>query len=351
MLVQLENNVMIGGKRVGESVLIIAEAGVNHNGSLKRALKMVDEARQAGADAVKFQTFVTERLVSSEAPKADYQKKRARGRTQYDMLKPLELSPQDFAAIAERARRRRILMLSSAFDEESANLLEDLGVAAYKAGSGELTNIPLLEHIAKKGKPVLLSTGMGTLDEIEEAVSAIRAQGNNQIVILHCVSSYPSRAQDSNLRAMHLLRKRFGVAVGFSDHTEGVEVALAAAALGAVVIEKHFTLSRKLPGPDQKASLEPTEFRAMVQGIRVIEEALGKPVKEPTPEELKMRLVARRSLVASMNIPKDQVITRQMVAIKRPGTGIPPKEIGNMIGKRATRNIRRDQVLRWNMVD
>ena len=351
MLVQLENNVMIGGKRVGESVFIIAEAGVNHNGSLKRALKMVDEAALTGADAVKFQAFVTESLVSGRAPKADYQKKRGQGKTQRDMLKSLELSSQDFAAIAERARRRGIILLSSAFDEESADLLEDLGVPAYKMGSGELTNIPLLEHVAKKGKPVLLSTGMATLDEIQEAVTAIRTQGNHQIVLLHCVSSYPSRPRDSNLRAMKLLRERFGLPVGFSDHTEGVEVALAAAALGATIIEKHFTLSRKLPGPDQKASLEPTEFRAMVQGIRVVEQALGKPVKEPTPEELKMRLIARRSLVASMNIPKDQVITRQMVAIKRPGTGIPPKEIGNMIGKRATRNIRRDQVLRWDMVD
>jgi N,N'-diacetyllegionaminate synthase len=350
-LVLLDSKITIGNKLVGESVFVIAEAGVNHNGNLKRALKIVDEAALTGADAVKFQAFITERLVSDRAPKADYQKKRGQGKTQRDMLKPLELSPQDFAAIAERARRRGITFLSSAFDEESADLLEDLGVPAYKMGSGELTDIPLLEHVAKKGKPVLLSTGMATLDEIQEAVTAIRNQGNHQIVLLHCVSSYPSKPQDSNLSAMKLLRERFGLPVGFSDHTVGVEVALAAAALGATIIEKHFTLSRKLPGPDQKASLEPTEFRAMVQGIRVVEQALGKPVKEPTPEELKMRLIARRSLVASTNIPEGQVITRQMVAIKRPGTGIPPKEIENMIGKRATRNIRRDQVLSWDMVE
>lgn len=347
----LESKIHIGDRLVGESVFIIAEAGVNHDGNLKRALKMVDEAALTGADAVKFQAFVTESLVSGRAPKADYQKKRGKGKNQREMLKPLELSSQDFAAIAERARRRGILFLSSAFDEESADLLEDLGVPAYKMGSGELTNIPLLEHVAKKGKPVLLSTGMGTLDEIQEAVTAIRTQGNHQIVLLHCVSSYPSRPRDSNLRAMKVLRERFGLPVGFSDHTEGLEVALAAAALGATIIEKHFTLSRKLPGPDQKASLEPTEFRAMVQGMRVVEQALGKPVKEPTPEELKMRLIARRSLIASVYIAKGQVITRQMVAIKRPGTGIPPKEIGNMIGKRATRKIRRDQVLRWDMVE
>lgn len=312
---------------------------------------MVDEAERVGADAVKFQAFVTEHLVSSHAPKAGYQKKRGHGKTQRDMLKQLELSPHDFAVIAERARRRGIVMLSSAFDEESADLLEDLAVPAYKMGSGELTNIPLLEHIAKKGKPVLLSTGMGTLDEIQEALSAIRAQGNNQIVLLHCVSSYPSPARDSNLRAMQLLRERFAVPVGFSDHTEGVEVAYAAAALGAVIIEKHFTLSRKLLGPDHIASLEPSQFREMADGIRVVEQALGRAVKEPTPEELKMRLIARRSLVASMDIAKGQIISRQMVSIKRPGTGIPPKELRNMIGKRATRNIRRDQVFRWEMVE
>ena len=350
-MVGLQSKIIIGDERVGESVFIIAEAGVNHNGSLKRALKMVDEAARTGANAIKFQAFVTESLVSDRAPKADYQKKRGQGKTQRDMLQRLELSPRDFAAIAERARRRGIVMLSSAFDEASADLLEDLGVPAYKMGSGELTDIPLLEHVAKKDKPVLISTGMATLEEIQEAVSAVRAQGNNQIILLHCVSSYPSRAKDSNLRAMVLLRERFGVPVGFSDHTIGVEVPLAAAALGAVVIEKHFTLSRKLAGPDQEASLEPSEFRGMVEGIRVVEEALGRPVKEPTADELKMRLVARRSLVASVNIPKGQVISRQMLAIKRPGTGILPKEIGNMIGKCATRNIRRDQVLTWDMVE
>jgi len=350
-LVGLQSKIIIGDERVGESVFIIAEAGVNHNGSLKRALKMVDEAARTGANAIKFQAFVTESLVSDRAPKADYQKKRGQGKTQRDMLQRLELSPRDFAAIAERARRRGIEMLSSAFDEANADLLEDLGVPAYKMGSGELTDIPLLEHVAKKDKPVLISTGMATLEEIQEAVSAVRAQGNNQIILLHCVSSYPSRAKDSNLRAMVLLRERFGVPVGFSDHTIGVEVPLAAAALGAVVIEKHFTLSRKLAGPDQEASLEPSEFRGMVEGIRVVEEALGRPVKEPTADELKMRLVARRSLVASVNIPKGQVISRQMLAIKRPGTGILPKEIGNMIGKCATRNIRRDQVLTWDMVE
>ena len=350
-MAHLGSEIVIGDKPIGESVFIIAEAGVNHNGSRERALRMVDEAARAGADAVKFQAFLTDQLVTVQAPKADYQKRQAHGQTQRAMLKALELSPRDFAALAERARRRGIIMLSSVFDEQSADFLEDLGLPAYKMGSGELTNIPLLRYVAKKEKPMLVSTGMGTLDEIQDALSAIRGQGNSQIVLLHCVSSYPSRVEDSNLLAMGLLRERFGVPVGFSDHTEGEEVALAAAALGAVVIEKHFTLSRKLPGPDQQASLEPSELQGMVRGIRVVEQALGRPVKEPTEQELKMRLVARRSLVAAVDISKGQIITGEMVSIKRPGTGIPPKDITRMIGKHAARNIHRDQVLRWEWVE
>ncbi|MGA2461284.1 MAG: N-acetylneuraminate synthase [Candidatus Bathyarchaeia archaeon] len=347
----MENNVMIGGKRVGESVLIIAEAGVNHNGSLRRALKMVDEAAKAGADAIKFQTFVAERVVAKQAPKANYQKRRGRGKTQLEMLKPLELSRQDFVAISERARKRGIMMLSTPYDDESVDLLESLAVPAYKVASGDLTNTPLLEHIATKGKPVILSTGMATLEEIKAAVATIRHQGNDKIVLLHCVSSYPSKVAECNLRVMQLLRDNFKVPVGFSDHTMGTEVALAAAALGAVVIEKHFTLSRRLIGPDHRASLEVRQFREMVRGIRLVEEALGGPVKVPTKEELTMRLVARRSLVAAVEIPKDHVIAREMIAIKRPGTGISPSEIQKVLGKIARRAIKRDEVLTWHMVE
>lgn len=347
----MEDVIRIGNKTIGESVFIIAEAGVNHNGNLRRALKIVDEAASAGADAIKFQTFVAERLVSSQAPKADYQKRRASGKTQLDMLKALELSRQDFTAISDRARTRGIIMMSTPFDEKSVDDLESIGVPAYKVGSGDLTDLPLLGHIASKGKPIMLSTGMATLSEVREAVAAIRAEGNDQIVLLHCVSSYPSRPEDSNLRAMQVLRETFGVPVGFSDHTEGVEVAIAAAALGAVVIEKHFTLSRKLPGPDHKASLEPSQFLEMVKEIRLVERALGKAVKEPTQEELKMRLIARRSVVASADIGKGQLIAPEMLSLKRPGTGIPPKELQSVVGKRAAQFIRRDQVLTWEMLE
>jgi N,N'-diacetyllegionaminate synthase len=242
-------------------------------------------------------------------------------------------------------------MLATPFDEGSVDLLDALGVPAYKVGSGDLTNIPLLEHVARKAKPVILSTGMSNLVEIQEAVATIRAQGNSEIILLHCVSSYPSRVEDSNLRAMQVLKERFGLPVGFSDHSQGIEVALAATALGAVVIEKHFTLSRKLPGPDHKSSLEPSQFFKMLKGIRLVEQALGKPLKEPTHEEIKMRLIARRSIVASTDIEIGQVITREMVSIKRPGTGIPPKELQRLLGKRATRTIRRDEMLAWDMLE
>ncbi len=345
----MENEIKIGAKRIGDSIFIIAEVGVNHNGSLKRALRMVDEAARSGADAVKFQTFIPELLVSKQAPKANYQKGSS-GRNQLEMLERLALSHEDFQALSKRAEKRRILMLSTPFDEESVDFLETLNLPAYKIGSGDLTNLPLIEHVAKKGKPVILSTGMGTLDEVRRAVAAIREQGNQRIILLQCVSSYPSEPAASNLRAMQTLRETFHVPVGFSDHTLGIEVSLAAAALGAAIIEKHFTLSRKLTGPDHKTSLEPEEFKQMVRGVRTVEEALGKPEKVPTEEEMKMRLVVRRSIVASRDIGKGEVITREMLAMKRPGTGIQPSDLPALLGRRAARRIKPDEVLTWEMV-
>jgi N-acetylneuraminate synthase/N,N'-diacetyllegionaminate synthase len=342
--------VRIGPKEIGRSVIVVAEAGVNHCGSLGRALRMVDEAARAGADAIKFQTYIAEKVASNRAPRADYQVKTARGKTQLEMLKSLELSRKDFVWISRRARMRGIVFFSTPFDYESVDLLEALEVPAYKVGSGEITNLPFLEYMAKKAKPIIVSTGMSYLDEVGDAVSAIRKQGNDRIVLLHCVSSYPADPAESNLRAMQTLREAFGVPVGFSDHTTGIEVALAAAALGAVIIEKHFTLSRRLPGPDQKASLEPKEFKKMVEGIRLVERAQGSSVKEPTKEEQKMRLIARRSIVASIDIREGQLITEDAVNLKRPGTGIQPRELSLLIGKRATRDIKRDEVLTWDMV-
>jgi N-acetylneuraminate synthase/N,N'-diacetyllegionaminate synthase len=341
---------LIGPKEVGRSVVVVAEAGLNHNGNLKRALRMVDEAARTGADAIKFQTFRTERVVSHSAPKAVYQRKTSRGKTQLDMLRSLELSQADFVTVSRRARERRVMFLSTAFDCESADFLDSIGVPAFKIGSGEITNLPFLEHVARKGKPIILSTGMSYLEEVRDAISAIHSQGNDRIVLLHCVSSYPANPEDSNLRAIQTLRDTFNVPVGFSDHTMGTEIAIAAAALGAVLIEKHFTLSRKLRGPDQKASLEPKEFAQMVRGIRLVEQAQGSGVKAPTKEEEKMRLVARRSIVSSVNIREGQLISEDMVDFKRPGTGICPKDIRLLLGKRAAHNIRRDEVLTWDMV-
>ena len=341
----------IGPKEVGGSVIVVAEAGVNHNGNLKRALRMVDEAAKSGADAIKFQTFHTEKVVSQDAPKAEYQKRTSRGKTQLEMLRNLELSQADFMTISRRARTRGIVFLSTAFDRESADFLDSLGVPAFKIGSGELTNLPFLEHVARKGKPLILSTGMSYLEEVRDAVSAIRGQGNEKIVLLHCVSSYPANPADANLKAMQTLRDAFSVPVGFSDHTLGTEIAIAAAALGAVLIEKHFTLSRTLQGPDQKASLEPSEFAQMVRGIRLAEKAQGSGVKAPTKEEEKMRFIARRSIVSSVDIPEGQSINEKMVDFKRPGTGIPPKDVQLLLGKRAARDIKRDEVLTWDMVE
>lgn len=342
--------VHIGSKEVGRSVIVVAEAGVNHNGNLKRALRMVDEAARTGADAIKFQTYHTEKVVSRSAPKAEYQEKTSCGKTQLDMLRSLELSQADFVTISRRAHTRGIIFLSTAFDWESADFLDSIGVPAFKIGSGELTNLPFLEHVAKKGKPMILSTGMSYLEEVRDAVSAIRDQGNDKIVLLHCVSSYPANPGDANLKVMQTLRDTFNVPVGFSDHTMGTEIAIAAAALGAVLIEKHFTLSRTLQGPDQKASLEPKEFAQMVRGIRLAEKAQGSGVKAPTKEEEKMRFIARRSIVSSVDIPEGQLINENMVDFKRPGTGLPPKDVRLLLGKRAARNIRRDEVLTWEMV-
>jgi N-acetylneuraminate synthase/N,N'-diacetyllegionaminate synthase len=266
------------------------------------------------------------------------------------MLKALELSHQDFAAISQRARKRGIVFLSTPFDEESVDFLETLDVPAYKVASGDLTNHSFLEYVARKGKPMILSTGMSHLEEIREAVAAIRGQGNGNVVLLHCVSSYPSDPADCNLRVMQTLRDNFNLPVGFSDHTMSVEVAMAATALGAVIIEKHLTLSHKLPGPDQRASLEPKEFQLMVSGIRTTEKAMGSSVKAPTESELELRLVARRSIVAALEIRKGQVITKEMVTFKRPGTGIPPNELRILLGKRAAREIKRDEVLTWDMI-
>ena len=322
---------------------VIAEAGVNHNGDLDIAKKLIDKAVEAGADAVKFQTFKAEELVTKEAPKAQYQKITTGDGNQYEMLKKLELSESDYAVLKKYCEKKGILFLSTPFDFESVDILEKLDIPLYKVSSGDLTNLPLLKYIAKKHKPIILSTGMANLAEVEEAVHAIYEEGNEQIVLLHCTSNYPTAYEDVNLKAMLTLKEAFKLTVGYSDHTTGIEVPIAAVALGASVIEKHFTLDRNMPGPDHRASLEPDELKCMIDSIRNIEKAMGDGIKRCREVEEKSKFVSRKSVVARKNISKGQVITKDMLAYKRPCIGLEPKYTQFVLGKIANRDINKDE--------
>ena len=325
--------IKIAGRRIGRGhpCFVVAEAGVNHNGSLKLAKRLADAAKEAGADAVKFQVFKAENLVSPRAPKAKYQ---------LEMLRRLELSYESFRRLHAYCRRKRILFLASPFDDEAIDFLDELDVAAFKVPSGEITNLPFLQKIAKKRKPMIVSTGMSSLKEVEAAVKSIRKAGNDAMILLHCVSSYPASPNDVNLRAMETLKKTFGLPVGFSDHTQGIEVALAAVALGACVIEKHFTLDRSLPGPDHRVSIEPKEFKALVEGIRKVEMSMGDGWKEPRASEAGTATAARKSLVAARDIEAGTVLTKDLMVAKRPGTGLSPAMRPRLIGRKARREIR-----------
>lgn len=331
----------IGSRRVGTGApcFVIAEAGVNHNGERSTARRLIDAAVAAGADAVKFQTFRAEQLATRQAPKAAYQKKSGRaGESQWAMLKRLELSAEDHSVLFDYAKKRKILFLSTPFDFESADFLERLGILAFKIGSGEITNWPFLAHIAGKKKPVILSSGMSTLEEVRAAVRVIE-KSHAPLALLHCVSNYPARPAEANLRAMDTLSEAFSCPIGFSDHTLGLEVAFAAVARGACVLEKHLTLDRSAPGPDHRASLEPREFKALVKGVRIIEASLGHGRKEPVPSEKAIARVARKSLVATTNIPAGSRLQRRWLGVKRPGTGLSPAFLEEVIGRTAKRDI------------
>lgn len=328
--------------------LIIAEAGVNHNGSLEMARQLVASAAAAGADLVKFQSFVTSKIISREAPKAEYQKDTTSAEeSQYEMVRKLELSRDDHEVLIEECRRHGIGFLSTAFDIDSFDMLVELGINQVKIPSGELTNLPLLRYVTRLGKPVILSTGMAGLGEIEAALDIIERAGTprSRIVVLHCTTEYPTPMEDVNLRAMLSLKQAFGVEVGYSDHTPGIEVSIAAVALGATVIEKHFTLNRNLPGPDHRASLEPHELKAMVDAIRNIELALGDGVKRPSPSEQKNKPIARKSLVASRSIQAGELFSADNIATKRPGTGISPMRWDEIIGRPAPRDFAADELI------
>lgn len=330
---------------------IIAEAGVNHNGRLDLALRLVDAAARAGADAVKFQTFRADKLATADAPKALYQKTGTpAAESQLTMLKRLELGPTEHRKVFRRCAEKGILFMSTPFDEDSADFLDRLGMRIFKVPSGELTNPSLLARVARKGKPVILSTGMSTLKEVREAVAFIRRNGNPPLTLLHCVSCYPADPADVNLRAMATMARALRLPVGYSDHTPGIEIALAAAALGAAVIEKHFTLDRDLPGPDHRMSLEPDELQEMVTSIRNVSVALGDGVKAPRPKEEETRRVARRSIVLACPAPAGARLTRTMVAFKRPGTGIAPGKLESLLGRRLRRDLEADTLLSRSML-
>lgn len=331
-------NIEIGERKVGIGCpcFVIAEAGVNHNGSLEMARQLVDAAVRIGADAVKFQTFKAERIVTPDAPKAEYQKRTTgSAESQFDMIRRLELSPAVHRDLMRYCKDNGILFMSSPFDELSADLLEELDVAVFKIPSGEITNLPFLSHVARKRKPMIVSTGMSYLSEVEAAVRTIEKAQNREYVLLQCTSNYPADPADANLEAMRTMSTAFGALVGYSDHTPGIEVPLAAVALGACVVEKHLTLDCNLPGPDHRASLEPEEFAAMVRGIRSVESALGHGRKEPAASESNTASVARKSLVAAQDIPAGATLTEELVAVKRPGTGIPPSMRSQVIGRSA----------------
>ncbi|HUE85069.1 MAG TPA: N-acetylneuraminate synthase, partial [Vicinamibacterales bacterium] len=316
----------IAGRRIGEGhpCFVIAEAGVNHNGRLDLALELVDAAAAAGADAIKFQTFSAETLVSPDAPQFPYVEGGEGATSQFEMLRRLELPRADHEPIRRRAEARGLVFLSTPFHESDADWLNSFGIPAFKIPSGEVTNLPYLRHIAAMGKPVILSTGMCTLGEVDLAIAAMGEAGARELVILHCVSDYPADPADINLRAMETLQRAFGVPVGYSDHTVGIDVALAAAALGANLIEKHLTLDRSLPGPDHRASTDPSEFGRMTHGIHAITAALGDGIKRPTPSELKTRVCVRKSLVAARDIAAGETLSEDVVAVRRPGDGLAP---------------------------
>ncbi len=330
-------------------VFIIAEAGVNHNGSLDLALRLVDAAKASGADAVKFQTFRADLLATRSARKAPYQERpTANAESQFEMLQRLQLDAAAHQRLIDYCREIGIQFLSSPFDAESADLLDTLNVPLYKVPSGEITNLPFLQHMARKRKPLILSTGMSTLGEVEEAVHVLQAAGATLLTLLHCVTEYPAPYAEVNLRAMLTLKAAFGLPVGYSDHTLGIDIAIAAAALGAEVIEKHFTLDRSLPGPDHAASLEPAELQQMVAAIRHVEVALGTGIKAPAACELPNLAVARKSVVAARSLSMGHQLATGDLEIKRPGSGLAPKLLAALIGRTLRASVSKDEIINWN---
>jgi N,N'-diacetyllegionaminate synthase len=336
------NDIKIPGRRIGsgQPVFIIAEAGVNHNGDYRLACRLIDAALDSGADAVKFQTWITEKLVLKNAVLADYQRKNlGEKKSQYEMLKSLELSFPTFRRLKAYAKRRGILFLSTPDEEESADFLEEIGVPLFKIGSGEITNLPYLKHVGRKGRPIILSTGMSTLAEVKAAVRAIEKTRNRNLVLLHCVSNYPAQPPDCNLAAMATLHAEFGYPVGFSDHTQGQSVAVAAVAMGACVLEKHLTLDNRMKGPDHRASLNPTDFASLVRAMREAESAMGDGRKQPTASELKTKKVVQKTLVTARALRAGVMLRAKDIVLRRTSGGLPRSSLPLLLGRKTRRAV------------
>ena len=329
-----------------QRTFIIAEAGVNHNGDIEIAKKMIDVASAAGADAVKFQTFKAERIVSLNAPKAEYQIENTNNtESQYQMLKKLEIDKETHLELMEYCKEKNIMFLSTPFDIDSVHMLVELGIEIIKIPSGEITNLPYLREVAKQKKKVILSTGMSNMQEVKDAVGILRQNGTEDITVLHCNTQYPTPMEDVKLRAMISMGKELELPVGYSDHTQGIEVPIAAVAMGATVIEKHFTLDKTMDGPDHKASLEPEELRKMVKSIRNIEKALGDGIKTISESEKDNLSIVRKSIVASCRIEKGELFTEKNLTVKRPGNGISPMKWDEIIGKVSDKTYEVDEVI------
>lgn len=326
----------IGKRKIGdgEPCFVIAEAGINHNGDINMAKKLIDEASKIGIDCIKFQIFKTEELCST---KSGY----------FDTLKSVEFSKKQWQGLFSYASKRNVIFTASVFDEGSSDVLEEIGSPLFKIASGDITHSPLLRHVGQKNKPILLSTGASKTDEIKKALDEIYKTKNRQVALFHCVSNYPTDPKEANLKVIQALKKKFKIPVGFSDHTVGTLIPLTAVALGANMIEKHYTLDRKLPGPDHKQSLEPKEFKQMIEDIRTIENALGDGIKKPTSAEKKIRDLIRRSITSKTKISKGTIITADMIKISRPGNGIQPSFYNSVIGKKSAKDIEKDEIITW----
>ncbi len=347
--------IQINGKKIGhqQPVFLIAEAGVNHNGDLSIAKKLIDLAFQAKVDAIKFQTFITEKMILKTTPKVEYQKDSSNDQENfYELLKKLEFTKDDFKVLRDYSLEKGLVFLSTPFDDTSVKWLEELNVSAYKISSGDMNNFPLLELIASKKKPILLSTGMATLLEVKESIEFIKSKGVEDIVVFQCTTNYPAAIEELNLNVIDTFKKEIpNIILGFSDHSIGIEASLAAIGKGVKLIEKHFTLDKNMNGPDHKASMDPKDLVNWVESVRKVELALGKSEKCPSKSEIEISKIARKSIVVKRDLMKGHIISKEDLIIKRPGYGIPPTEINNVIGKKLKHNALIDTLLKWDDLD